>query len=99
MNISNQVKEVIDIVQHAPFPDSDHAVSPSGVEVFYGSNVPTTIRVTNEATTMTVECNIDSGTATVKIRDVDVDLTVKTGAIDDLKSMLGEVILASGLAL
>ncbi|WP_339831801.1 hypothetical protein [Paenibacillus sp. FSL R7-0272] len=99
MNISDQVKEIIDLVQQAPLTGKDYTASSSGVGVFYESNVHTILRIANEATTMTVECNIDSGTATVKIRDVDVDLTVKTGAIDDLKSMLGEVILASGLAL
>ncbi|MBT2284253.1 hypothetical protein J7E78_11965 [Paenibacillus polymyxa] len=96
MNISDQIKEIIDLVQQAPLPDSGHAVSPSGVEVFYGSDVPTIFRIANEATTVTVECDIASGTATVKIRDVDVDRTVKTGDLDDLKSMLEELILASG---
>lgn len=97
MNISDQVKEIIDLVQQAPLTGKDYTASSSGMGVFYESNVLTILRIANEAITMTVECNIDSGTATVKIRDIDVDRAVKTVAIDELENVLGEVIVASGL--
>lgn len=97
MLISDHVKEIIDLVQQAPLADSGHSVSSSGVEVFYGSNVSTTLRVANEVITMTVECDMASSTATVKIREGDVDRTVKIVAVDDLKNVLGEVIVASRL--